>query len=206
MVTEMLKNCIPMEAIIMAIRSFERAMSTRHVVDRTAENRRAWDREYRRKLREKSADPPDIHPTPPDVGNTALPSLEEVKKLSEVVNKKEKKERGCKIPPDWKPNEKHYEYGSCVGMSRRDVDDCADRMRHWCAANSNRQITTKSNWDSAFTGAWLLKDRGNGKTGNGHEKLGYSGLAAQLRQRISERENVGPPAAEPDADDSLPFR
>jgi 5-methylcytosine-specific restriction endonuclease McrA len=50
MVTEMLKNCIPMEAIIMSIRSFERAMSTRHAVDETAERRRAWDRARKAKL------------------------------------------------------------------------------------------------------------------------------------------------------------
>jgi hypothetical protein len=199
MVTEMLKNCIPMEAIIMAIRSFERAMSTRHVVDETAEKRRAWDREYRRKLREKSADPPDVHPNTPDVGNIALPSFKEVKNLSS--SKKEKKERGCKCPPDWKPNQKHYDEGFKIGMDARQVDACADRMRNWCEANSNRAITTKANWDSAFMGAWLLKDQRNGKIGNGGEKLGFSGLAAQLRRNIAERKNASAAPAKPDAED-----
>jgi hypothetical protein len=46
----------------------------------------------------------------------------------------------------------------------------------------------------------------NGKNNGHHEKLGYSGLAAQIRQRNAERENGGPPTAEPDADDFLPFR
>jgi hypothetical protein len=82
MITEMLKNCIPMEMIIVAVRSMERAASTRHGVDETAEKRRAWDREYRRRKRGLSADPPDNHPKPPDVGNDALSSLKEDKKHS----------------------------------------------------------------------------------------------------------------------------
>jgi hypothetical protein len=161
MITEMLKNCIPMEMIIVAVRSMERAVSTRHGVDETAEKRRAWDREYRKNKRARPPDPPDIHPTPPDVGDIALTSLSEVKKHSEVVSKKEKKERGHKLPPDWKPNQHHYDEGEKLGMSRAAVDARADAMRTWCDANANRSITTKANWDAAFTGTWL-KDSKNG--------------------------------------------
>jgi hypothetical protein len=161
MITEMLKNCIPMEMIIVAVRSMERAVSTRHGVDETAEKRRAWDREYRRRKRGMSADPPDIHPNTPDVGDIALTSLSEVKKSIEVVSKKEKKERGHKLPPDWKPNQKHYDEGEKLGMSRAAVDERAAAMRTWCDANANRSITTKANWDAAFTGTWL-KDSKNG--------------------------------------------
>src|SRR4051812_13287746 len=85
MITEMLKNCIPIEMIIVAVRSMERAVSTRHGVDETAEKRRAWDREYRKKKRGHPPDPPDIHPITPDVGNAALSFLKEDKKHSEVV-------------------------------------------------------------------------------------------------------------------------
>jgi hypothetical protein len=161
MITEMLKNCIPMEMIIVAVRSMERAVSTRHGVDETAERRRAWDREYRRRKRGMSADPPDIHPKTPDIGNAALSSLKEDKKHSEVVSKKEKKERGHKLPPDWKPNQHHYDEGEKLGMNRAAVDARADAMRTWCDANANRSITTKANWDAAFTGTWL-KDSRNG--------------------------------------------
>jgi hypothetical protein len=161
MITEMLKNCIPLEMIIVAVRSMERAVSTRQGVDETAEKRRAWDREYRRNKRGMSADPPDIHPKPPDVGNSALTSLSEIKKLSEVVNKKEKKERGCKLPPDWKPNQHHYDEGKKLGMTMAMVDERGAAMRCWCDANANRSITTKANWDAAFTGAWLKDSRSN---------------------------------------------
>src|ERR1700677_779447 len=123
MITEMLKNCIPLEMIIAAVRSMERAMSTRRPVDEAAEKRRAWDREYRRNKRAAHPpDPPDIHRIPPDVGNDALSSLKEVKKLSEVVSKKESKSRGSKLPPDWKPKELHYEAGEKIGMNRDAVD------------------------------------------------------------------------------------
>jgi hypothetical protein len=164
MITEMLKNCIPLEMIIVAVRSMERAVSTRQGVDGTAEKRRAWDREYRRNKRGMSADPPDIHPKPPDVGNGALPFLQEDKKHSEVVRKKE---RGCKLPPDWKPNEKHYGDGAKLGMNRTAVDDRAAAMRCWCDANANRSITTKANWDAAFSGAWLKDPNQRNGTPNG---------------------------------------
>src|SRR6266403_3873604 len=133
MITEMLKNCIPMEMIIFAVRSMERA-STRQAVDETAEKRRAWDREYRKKKRGHPPDQPDIHPKPPEVGDIALTSLSEVKKHSEVVIKKEKKERGFKLPPDWKPNQRHYDEGELRGMTHADVDDRAVSMREWCEA------------------------------------------------------------------------
>jgi uncharacterized protein YdaU (DUF1376 family) len=45
----------------------------------------------------------------------------------------------------------------------------------------------------------------NGETGNGGERLGFSGLAAQLRQRIAEREAAGAAAGKPDAEDPFPL-
>ena len=92
MIADMLKDGIPIEMIIRTVRAYERAqMSTRQGVDAAAEKRRAWDREYRRKRRGASADPPDIHPTPPDVGNVAL-FVEAEKSPSLVKGKKESKE------------------------------------------------------------------------------------------------------------------
>jgi hypothetical protein len=60
----------------------------------------------------------------------------------------------------------------------------------------------RGSWDDEIK----PRDYFNGKNNGHHEKLGYSGLAAQIRQRNAERENGGPPTAEPDADDFLPFR
>jgi hypothetical protein len=181
MITEMLKNCIPLDMIIVAVRSMERAVSTRHPVDETAEKRRAWDREYRRLKREQERehppDQPDIHPNTPDVGKIALSSLKEVKGHSEVVSKKESKKeraRGFKIPPDWKPNERHYDEGQKLGMTRAMVDDRARAMRLWCEANANRDVTTKANWDSTFTGTWL-RDSRNGHSNQQNRTAGFAG-------------------------------
>jgi hypothetical protein len=158
MITEMLKNCIPLEMIISAVRSMERAVSTRHGVDETAEKRRAWDREYRRNKRSGTSDhppdPPDNHPKPPDVGNRALSSSIQEEGLSMKEGKKERA-RGKKLPPDWKPNEQHYAEGARRGMSRSAVDELANEMRDWSAANENRAITTKANWDIAFMRTWI---------------------------------------------------
>lgn len=159
-VADMLQNCMPKEMIVLAIDMYVIALtSTRSQVDETAERRRAWDREYRKNRREHPPDPPDIHPTSAD----KRPSfLREEEGLSVVEGKKErKKARGSKIPPDWIPKEIHYEEGLKRGMDRAAVDAKSVDMRIWCAANSNRAITTKSDWDQAFLG-WLRREKPNG--------------------------------------------
>jgi len=160
MITEMLKNCIPKEMIILAVRSMELALSTRQKVDDVAEKRRAWDRDYRRKRRGHPPDPPDIHPNPPDVGDASSSFLEEDKKHSEEVIKK-KKERGTKLPPDWIVKQPHYVEGLARGLGRSRVDELADNMRNWCAANANRSITTKADWDATFMG-FIRREPSNG--------------------------------------------
>jgi len=165
MIAEMHASGIQLDTIIVAVRSMERAMSTRHPVDEMAEKRRSWDREYRRNKRaERPPDPPDIHPIPPDVGNIALSLSKEEESYSVKKERKQesKKERGCKCPPDWKPNQHHYDEGAKLGMGIADVDARAAAMRSWCDANANRSVTTKANWDAAFTGTWL-KDSRNGQ-------------------------------------------
>ncbi len=194
MITEMLKNCIPIEMIIVAVRTMERTVSTRHGVDETAEKRRAWDREYRRDKRgrtsERPPDPPDIHPNPPDVGNCALTTLSTVRGLSIKEDKKERA-RGKKLPPDWMPNEQHYAEGSRRGMSRSAVDERASEMRDWCAANENRAITTKANWDIAFMRTWIKQ----GKHVNGTPQVrSDKSLTDNIRRELAELE--GPDSAD----------
>lgn len=167
--------------------------STRHRVDETAERRRAWDREYRRKKREF---PPDIHPNPPEVGKVALSSfsLTDSKSLSEEVRKKENKRRGLKLPPDWQPKEKHYEEGAKHGMSRGEVDDRAGMMRDWSDANANRSVTTKADWDATFMGTWIkgrrndgIRTRSNRVSGETNSSAIIAGVAAAAQRRAEER-------------------
>jgi hypothetical protein len=166
MITEMHASGIQFEMIVVAVRSMERALSTRQKVDETAEKRRAWDREYRRNKRYCPPDPPDIHPTPPDVGSDALSSLGKEDSCSEVKSKKERKTRGTKIPPDWRAKQSHYEEGEKRGLSRLRVDELADNMRTWCAANANRSVTTKADWDATFMGFIRRERNGAGSSQN----------------------------------------
>lgn len=211
MIAEMLKNCIPIETIIVAVRSMERAASTRQGVDETAEKRRAWDREYRRNKRgrtsERPPDPPDFHPKPPDVGSAAISSVEAEEGLSMKEDKKNKQEskkvrsaRGTKIPPDWRPNERHYAEGASRGMSRADVDERATAMREWCGANENRAVTTKANWDLAFMGTWVKQaNRHGGKfNGTAQTKPGVVAVAKRLAEQFESQSGDGLPG-NPDA-------
>jgi hypothetical protein len=157
----MLDAGIPKMTLLLAIRKMESAMSTRFQVDETAEKRRAWDREYRRRTRDRPPDPPDIHPTTPDIA-TSLSKEEESLSVNKERKQESKKERGCKIPPDWKPNESHYAEGSERGLDRDRVNALAQDMRIWCDANSNRSVTTKSNWNSTFLG-WVRREKSTGK-------------------------------------------
>lgn len=164
-VADMLQNCMPKEMIVLAVDMYVMALaSTRHPVDETAERRRAWDREYRKNKRGHPPDPPDIHPTSDDKPPL---SLREEESLSVVVSKKERKKKagGSKIPPDWIPKEIHYAEGAKRGMDRTAVDVKAEDMRIWCRSNSNRAVTTKSDWDQTFLG-WLRREKPNGNGPN----------------------------------------
>jgi hypothetical protein len=173
MITEMLKNCIPLDMIIVAVRSMERAVSTRNPVDETAEKRRAWDRDYRQKRRlERPPDPPvstrhppDFHPTSAEgalsLSSSSLLSGEPLKKVRSTENARA---RGHKLPPDWKPKIKHYDEGGKRGMTVAMVDERAVSMREWCDANANRAVTTKANWDSAFMGTWIKGSNNGNRT------------------------------------------
>lgn len=162
MVAEMLDSGTPKETIILAVRTTELAMQGSRPVDVTAEKRRAWDRDYRQR---KKSDPPDSTRIPPEHASSFLG---EKRSMQEVVIKKEIKSRGTKIPPDWKPNEKHFVEGLSRGMTRAAVEELAETLRLWCASNANTAKTTRADWDSFFM-SWVRREKkvGNGFS-NGH--------------------------------------
>lgn len=136
------------DALISAIDRLENSiLSTRLPPDNTAQRRREWDREYRRRLR---GHPPDIHPIPPVRVDTPLSFLRE--------DSKKEKRSSCatRCPPDWKPNDRHYELGHQRGFSREQVDGHAEDMRLWADANAHRPIARKLDWNKAFAG-WLRR-------------------------------------------------
>lgn len=68
-----------------------------------------------------------------------------------------KREKASKLPEDWAPKDGHYAEAAAAGLGRSWVDGIATNMRLWATANDKRSITTKSDWDAAFRGAWLRK-------------------------------------------------
>lgn len=167
---------------MLAVRTAELAIhptSTRQEVDSQIEKRRAWDREYRRKQRESTRHPPDIHPTSDD---SALSLGEEKNSLS--IKKERKKERGTKLPPDWKPKEKHYDEAASRGRDAAWVDEKAKDMRIWCASNSNRAVTTKSDWDATFL-AWIRKEPHGNTVSHGGANPAAGRATAREAQHIA---------------------
>lgn len=63
---------------------------------------------------------------------------------------KMKTDKGHVCPEDFKPKESHYEKAAAHGFSRAWVDGQAERMINWSAANANRQIARKTNWNAAL--------------------------------------------------------
>lgn len=80
------------------------------------------------------------------------------------------RDRGEKLPDDWVPHEKHYQRGAEQGMTRNDVDRCAQRMREWSIANANRREARKSNWNMAFY--QFIEPRNARRFGRGGETYG----------------------------------
>lgn len=111
-------------------------------------------------------------------------------------NKKGKNRGGAALPSDWVPSGTEIEYGiGKCGLTRAEIDDCAEEMRLWAIANANRQVGRKDNWSAAFMG-WMRrymekkqqKNGGRRETDRtGGQQLGFGTLAAELRARREAR-------------------
>lgn len=108
-------------------------------VDKTAEKRRAYDRERKAKMRSSGGIPPD---NPPDI--PAPLSKKE---------KKEKRERAAsEIPPDWKPTTEDRAYARAKGLTEAQIDREAERMLNHFIASKKRW----SDWAAVWRN-WILK-------------------------------------------------
>jgi len=95
--------------------------------------------------------------------STSTSLLEEEKKEREKERESREKERerenkrcGSRIPPDWKPTDRHYREGSKLGYQREQVDGFAETMRLWAEANAHRPVARKLDWDKTFSG-WMRR-------------------------------------------------
>lgn len=114
--------------------------------------------------------------------------------------KENKSRRGEPLPSGWVPSASLIEYGIAMGFTASQIDGCAEDMRLWAAANSNRPIGRKADWEATFKG-WLRREwsrRGLNKAPHGGASggrreddrtgdLGFGAINAQLRARRAER-------------------
>lgn len=148
MVAQMLAAGVPHAAIVLAVQTAEMVSNSGGIpVDKTAEKRRAYDRERKRN---STGIPPET---------TGIP-VSTISILSEdKVSKKEKKEsRGSRIPPEWRPTDSHFTEGYRLGFDRAQVEAFAVDMRLWAEANANRPVARKLDWNKTFSG-WMRRQK-----------------------------------------------
>lgn len=166
MVDQMLAAGVAREVIVLAVRTAEQSMSTssrvESRVDKAIENRREWDRNYRRRKRDTQVDstrhPPDIHPTQ----ETPLILKEVVER--ESVSKKVRGGRKQKadIPLGWKPPQRALDLALEFGVR---VEDVEPRFRDWLASSGHQY----ADYDAGFCNFIRNTPKFNGgQNGHGH--------------------------------------
>lgn len=177
MFREMMARGVDPEMIALAIETAESvARPVESPVDTAAEKRRAYDRERKRLERESGGNSTG---SPPDT-ESALSSLENNKKNSKEVKKKERA-RGEKLPPDAKPTAEHYKFGIENAFDRKWVDRMFEDMRLWARSNEHRAVARKSDWDLTFMG-WLRRSANQAKPPTGPPRRGPQGFESLFQQ------------------------
>lgn len=139
MVAELIEaGCAPEVAAAVVARAFVHGVSSAEFrgipVDKTAEKRRAYDRERKRK---STGIPPET------TGITKAPSIS-------LDNKKEKKDRGSQIPEGWKPDDIRW-----IAACRKLGNDGAERELQKFTAHHRAKGTVFKNWNSGWD-KWLI--------------------------------------------------
>lgn len=187
MVEKMATDGVPMATILLAVRTAELAASRGNSggipVDKTAEKRRAYDRERKAKNKNSGGIPVDFPP------ETEIPSLSKSsqKEVFEEGSKRESPpKRGERIPPDWQPNEHDIEAALKRGISRERIPTVAEKFRnHWLTKTGNK--TTSTNWHLNWC-TWCINEaewsgngqaRGSGGANPGAGKRTFSAIALE---------------------------
>lgn len=182
MIAEMLARGVPHDLIVTAVRAAEMSRNSTGIpVDKTAEKRRAYDRERKAAKKHSTGIPPEI---PPERENALY--LSSSKEVKEDEVKKERK-RGQKIPPEWQPNVGHFAAGKKLGFTPAGVLEQAEDMRLWAHSNDHRAVARKSDWNLTFL-SWL---RRNKPKGNGHGNGARNDLMAAFDKLIATEDRDG---------------
>jgi hypothetical protein len=87
--------------------------------------------------------------------------------------------KGQALPTAWRPSHEQVAYGLDLGLTERQVLDCAADMKLWAEANSNRPVARKARWGAAFKG-WMRRAAARNKPR--YENLSYMDIANGLRE------------------------
>lgn len=168
-VTDLIRELVaagcPVDAIVLSTGRLERELAAATKASMAGlevlNKRREWDRERKKRKRAASTGR-NISALILETTDSNLSSKKDsrVKSVRQTSTGRGRPVNGIKLPEDWAPSEGHYIEAERAGMSRGDVDDVANRMRHWAAAEGHRALARKADragWDACFTGTWLGK-------------------------------------------------
>jgi hypothetical protein len=119
-------------------------------VDFAAEKRRAWDRARKRNPVETPRNPVENAEIPPELQKTPLT-------ISKKDNSKKesKKERACRIPPEWQPSQIDSDFAFSKGMSHERTATETEKFRNYWTAKSGAGAT-KLDWAATWKN-WVLQ-------------------------------------------------
>ena len=63
---------------------------------------------------------------------------------------------GKALAENWQPSDDDRDYGHKLGFTNGQIDEFAEDLRLWAAANAHRQVGRKANWNAAFRG-WMRR-------------------------------------------------
>lgn len=124
-------------------------------VDATAERRRAYDRERKRKFHRNSTGvPPEplISPLSIEVDRE---KKEREEKREAPVRKPPPEKRGTRLPDDWMPDEDDAKFGASLGFTAAAYDREVIKFRNYWHAETGAHAT-KRDWKKTFHN-WLLR-------------------------------------------------
>lgn len=162
--------------------------SAEHPVDTATENRRAYDRERQRKIRELRRASADNPPTP-QTPLTLSSSQQEQTIEKEGKKVRAQKRKSAELSPTWQPSEVHFETAAKMKISRDAVLGKAEDMRIWAGSTGAMKV----DWDLTFHG-FLRRDASKLSSQHGKSNGQSSVLAAadRLIDRIREFDAPAP--------------
>ena len=103
--------------------------------------------------------------------------------IGEMLEPKQRA-KGQSLEMTWSPSRGDMEYGEALGLTEKNIMQCAEDMRLWAGANRNRPVAKKADWGMTFKG-WLRREAGRKQQRNGGMREGgnsYRDITDELRR------------------------